>query len=350
MKTRTHWNQIIPGALLLAALVGAMSMAPAAQAQPTPAPPKVDNRFLFVFDTAAEMKRCLPAVQSALESIMTPGPGCQLRTNDSLGVWTFDQELHSGQYPLQRWRPDKAALMGSNISAYVGSQRYTKKTGFDVLVPMLNQIVRSSERLTVVIFCDGNGEIHGTPYDIGINQVFRQRQTERQKARLPIAIVIRSQLGEYVDCMVSFPPQVVSFPAFPPLPQPEPPKVAPAPPPRPVVPPLIIIGTPPTNRPPPSASKSATTNPTPAAAPRMSAPAVVNGMKPPVDQPLMSTSAVPIPLAIESTPLSPTNAPPSSDNIEISRTSAFAMGVIFLAMAGGLTYFMFRRARTMKKD
>ena len=169
-------------------------------------------------------------------------------------MWTFDQELQAGQFPLQRWKPDNAATIASNITAFVGGQRYAKKTSFDALMPLLNQVVRSSERLTVVIFCDGNGEIHGTPYDTGINQIFQQRQGERQKARLPIVIVLRSQLGEYVDCVVSFPPQPVSFPAFPPLPEdaPAPPKLAPAPaPPRPSVPPLIIIGTPATNRVPP---------------------------------------------------------------------------------------------------
>ena len=116
-------------------------------------------------------------------------------------------------------------MIASNIIKFVSKQHYSKKTGFDALQPLLNQVVQSSERLTVLIFCDGNGEIHGTPYDAGINQIFQQRQNERQKARLPIVIGLRSQRGQYVGCMVSFPPQPVSLPAFPPLPE-----VAPAPP------------------------------------------------------------------------------------------------------------------------
>jgi hypothetical protein len=213
MKTQTHPNRMVRGAWLIALLLGGISIIPALRAQP--AARKVDNRFLLVFDTSADMKRRLPAVQTVLRGVLAARTNSQLQANDSLGVWVFDQELRAGQFPLQRWRPDHAAAIGSNIAAFVAGQRYTKKTGFDTLMPALTRIVESSERLTVVIFCDGNGEIQGTPYDSGINQIFQQHQGERQKARQPIVLVLRSQRGKYVDCVVSFPPQQVGFPAFP---------------------------------------------------------------------------------------------------------------------------------------
>ena len=217
---------------IFAVLLAGIFLVPAVRAQP--AVRNVDNRFLLIFDTSSDMKRRLPAVQKALNDILAASTNGQLHSGDSIGVWTFDQDLHTGQFPLQHWKPDNAAMIASNITAFVGKQRYSKKTSFDALLPLLNQVVQGSERLTVLIFCDGKGEIHGTPYDVGINQIFQQRQSERQKARLPIVIGLRSQRGQYVGCMVSFPPQPVSLPAFPPLPEavPAPPKVtnAPAPP------------------------------------------------------------------------------------------------------------------------
>jgi len=139
------------------------------------------------------------------------------------------------------------------------------------VLPLLSEVVQSSPRLTVMIFCDGNDELHGTPFAAGIDQVFKQRQSERQKARQPFIIVLRSQLGSYVGCTVNFPPAPVSFPEFPPLPQPAnppPPEATnPPPPPPPLAPPLILIGTnhpsrprAPVNPPPPVA-----TNPPPSA-------------------------------------------------------------------------------------
>jgi hypothetical protein len=346
MKTRTYRNRISCGALLFAALVGGIFAIPAGHAQTAAA--KLDSRYLLVFDTASEMKRRLPAVKGALAALLATSANGQMHSNDSVGVWTFDEELHAGQFPLQRWQPDHAALIASNISVFISGQTYSKKTGFGALMPVLNKVVQNSDRLTVVIFCDGNGEIHGTPYDSGINQIFKSRQSERQKARLPIAVALRAQLGQYVDCMVSFPPQPVTLPEFPPLPPPPPPptpKVASAPP-RPVVPPLIVIGTPPTNRVLPTPS-----NPPPVTATSTPVPAAASQASPPMPGPAMPTGAAPARLTFDTALLSGTNTvTPPAEDFGISRISALAMGLGFLTVAGGLTFFLFRRARAMKKD
>ena len=180
MKTRTHQNQIVRRGLILAALLTGTFLAPALRAQP--APQRVDNRFLLIFDTSSDMRQRLPAVQKALDALLATSVNGQLHSGDSVGVWTFDQDLHAGQFPLQHWKPDDAPMIASNITKFVKKQHYLNKTGFDALQPLLNQVVQGSERLTVLIFCDGKGEIHGTPYDAGINQIFQQRQRERQKA------------------------------------------------------------------------------------------------------------------------------------------------------------------------
>jgi hypothetical protein len=339
-------------------LLAGIFLVPAAQAQP--AAPNVNSRFLLIFDTSSDMKRRLPAVQKALNDILAASTNGQLHPGDTIGVWTFDQDLRRGQFPLQHWEPENAAMIASNISAFVGSQRYSKKTSFDALMPLLNQIVRSSERLTALIFCDGQGEIHGTLYDVGINQkIFQQHQSEREKARLPIVIGLRSQRGQYTGCMVSFPPQPVSFPEFPPLTEAvqTPPMVTNAPAPRSNVASLIIVGTtvtnhvPPPAPKPPSVPKTALTNPPPMAVTSTPAPVVTNEVIPTAIMPSMQTSAVPVQLKIDAALLPRTKAiTPPSDNIEISRKSAFALGAAFLAAAGGLAVFMFRRVRKTSGD
>jgi hypothetical protein len=352
MKTRTHQNQLVRHALVLTALLAGTFLAPALRAQP--AAQKVDNRFLLIFEISSDMKQRLPAVQEALNTLLATSANGQLHLGDSIGVWTFNQDLHAGQFPLQHWEPENAALIASNITKFVSKQHYSKKAGFDALQPVLNQVVQDSERLTVLIFCDGKGEIHGTPYDPGINQVFQQRQSERQKKRLPIVVGLRSQRGQYVGCAVSFPPQSVSLPEFPPLPE-----VAPAPPdasapaslPQSSVPSLIIIGTTITNHVPPPQPKPAPANPPPMTVtpPPMTvtstpAPAVANEVRPSDVVPLVQTSAVPAQPNITPAPLMPAKAAmPPPESPAIGRKGALAIGVAFLA--GGLVVFMLRRGR-----
>ena len=226
--------------------------------------------------------------------------------------------------------------IASNIMAFVGKQQYEKSASIDVMLAALNRVVLKSERLTVLVFCDGETAIGGTPFDSGINQIFHQRESAQKKAKQPFIIVFRAQLGEYVGCTVNFPPLPVNFPYFPPLPPPapntasNPPPVIDLPPPAVTLPPLIIVGTNVgTNFPPPEPNPEPT-NP---------APPVQTNM-------------------ISAIPTNPVVPPP--ENSELSSDGSLAIGAAFLAAAGGLTLFMLRRSRktnssslitqTMKKD
>lgn len=266
-------------ARFFAALLAAIILTPGLRAQPTEQ--TVQNRFLFVFDTARDMKPRIEAVEKALNTTLATSMNGQLHAGDSMAVWTFSHDLRPGDYPLQNWNPDKAVMIASNLTKFAGKQHYAKNTRFEALQPLLNKIVLDSERLTVLIFCDGEAKVSGTPFDSGINQIIGQKLGEQKSAHQPFVIVLRSQLGQYIGCSVGLPPLPLDFPQFPPLPAPPPPPPAPkpthAPPPAPVIvgQPLIIIGTK-TSLPPPKAAS--TNSPTiPNQPPAISSPVAPNG-------------------------------------------------------------------------
>jgi hypothetical protein len=186
------------------------------------AQPEQDSggRFLLIFETSSDMKKREPSVEEAVNQILAFSVNGELHDGDTVGVWTFGDNVHAGEFPLQDWKSENAETVIGNIAAFVERQRYAKVGRFDVVLPLLNRIVKDSERLTVLIFCDGEEEVHGTPFDVGINQVFKQHLRERKKSKQPFILVFRSQLGEYAGCTVSFPPAQVNLPEFPPLPEP----------------------------------------------------------------------------------------------------------------------------------
>jgi len=310
-----------------------------------------------------------------------------LRTGDSIGVWTFDQELHTGEFALQYWMPENAAMTASNITRFVARQRYSKQTHLDALQPYLNAVVLNSDRLTVLIFCDGDDTITWSPFDPGINRIFQQQSAERKRTRQPFILVLRSQLGGYVGCAMNLPPSPIIFPEFPPLPplsEPTPPlppaKPSPSNPP-PLVPPLIIIGThvgtnpppapkpqpppPPVALPPAPAPKPALTNAPPRepanAPPATNAVENVKTNPPPPAVPPKPTNApvtAPANVAVQtnapvmppSNPVvravvTPTNAAaPAPGNSGLSSKRALLIGAAFLILAGALAVLMWRRA------
>ncbi len=356
MKRKAGRSRLSCCAQITAALLAGVFLVSKAPARP--AAPVIENRFLLVFDTSSDMKKRLPAVQRAFDTLLASNMRGQLQTGDSIGVWTFDREVHTGQFPLQRWIPENAAMIASNIMRFVDKQHYSKKTSFDALRPYLNWVVQSSDRVTVLIFCDGDGVIAGTPFDAGINRIFEQQQAERKKTRQPFIIVLRSQLGGYVGCAVDSPPALVNFPGFPPFPQPpiEPTNAPPppSPPPRPTVeaPPLVIIGTKSgTNVPPPEPTPApplTTNQPPPAVAvPPTNVVASVETNAPPPVATLTPTNG---PVASPANPVAPAVAvqvnamtPPPPKNSGLNTNKTLVIGVIFLVLAGVLTVLLLGR-------
>jgi hypothetical protein len=307
-------NLFLRRATVAFALFAGFFLIPAGRAQPES---QIGvGRFLFIFDTSSDMKKRLPAVQAEVTTLLSSSLGGRLRAGDSLGVWTFDQDLRTGQFPLQPWRPDDAVTIASSINKLVGKQHYANNTRFNALQPQLNQLIKNSDRLTVLIFCDGEDEIQWTPYDAGINQVFQQRLAEQKRTRQPFVLVFRTQMGQSAGCTMNFPPGMVRVPEFPPPPEPPapvktpPPEPTPAPvvKPPPVGPPLIIIGTKvETNRPPPATNPAPMmqTNVLPAAPINPVVPTNPVAPPPPTNPvPAVQTDASPAPSAI---PFAPTN-------------------------------------------
>ncbi len=188
------------------------------------------------------MEHWLPGTTTELQNLFFSNLSGQLQAGDSVGVWTFDEKLHSGRYPLFTWQPQIAADEASRLINFLDFEHYSGRTRLAALKPLLGRVIAHAQRLTIVIFCDGKDKLKLTPYDDGINRVFDTMQADRKKVKVPFVVVIRTQEGKFVGATVNLPPGNLDLPVFPPLPQPV--QIVPAnPPPAAPAPPLVIVGT-----------------------------------------------------------------------------------------------------------
>ncbi len=201
------------------------------------AEPVDGGRWLFVFDTSSAMKKNLPATEVALKQFLIISAGGELAAGDSVAVWTVGRQV-SGKFPTFTWRPEQAVTSTSNLLTFLEEQRYWGDSKLALLQAPISHVVANSKRLTIILFCDGQSEITGTPYDEKINQTFRASKAERKKSRQPIIVIFRAQLGQIIGCTLSFPPGGIDLPIFPPLPAPPAPPVTNTP--APVLPPPVV--------------------------------------------------------------------------------------------------------------
>src|SRR6185295_9047206 len=91
--------------LCLLAVVALSSSPLFAQTNVAKAPSRA-SRYLFVIETSRSMEKRSEGTLKAAQGLLVSAMSGQLRRGDTLGVWTFNDELYAGQLPLQKWSPE----------------------------------------------------------------------------------------------------------------------------------------------------------------------------------------------------------------------------------------------------
>ncbi len=226
-----HFSLFPSGRLLpaLCALVLACNCLPlrtAAAAQP--------SRFLLIFETSPVLKKNLPKVRDAIDTLFASNLQNEMKTDDDLAVWTVDEKLHTDTYALASWAPDDASSNAERLDDFLGHQHFSRRASLDPIQPLLNRVARSSDHLTVLIFCDSQSRLSGTPYDGGVNEIITNATARLKGSQTTFIVVLRIYHGQYLGCSVNR-SGLLNIPPFP-----QPPKPAPAPMVNPVLAPASV--------------------------------------------------------------------------------------------------------------
>jgi hypothetical protein len=317
-------------ATVCAVLVCAKPVALSAAATNRPAGKGSDDRYLLIVDTSAAMERNAENTKRLVSQLLTTGMVGQARTGDTIGLWTFNDELQTGNFPLQRWTPQTRGRVAAAAVEFLSKARYEKRSRFGKVIETLTSVVQDSGKITVLILTDGSEKISGTPYDQEINESYRLNSSDQRKQRMPFITVLRAKGGEFVGWRVNTPPFRPEFPAFPVEPKvaelPEPtagqkPESKPEPKaePKPAAPPLVVISeapkpvpATPTNAPPAATTQPLTTQ-TPATSDQPTKPKPDAQPPAPVETPAGPTTPAVTPTEAATKPSVNESPPPKSD-------------------------------------
>jgi hypothetical protein len=180
-----------------------------------------ENRYLFIVETSKAMRRSLDAARLCVESTLARGISGQLRPGDTFGVWTFDSELHTGVFPMQRWSPEARLNLVEATSAFLRQQRGKGKARLSEVLPPLFNVIENSDTITVLILSQGSQPMSGTPFDDTINQIYAEHRDELKNANIPFVTVLQARGGRIVKCTIDSAANAVNISALPPLPETE---------------------------------------------------------------------------------------------------------------------------------
>ncbi|MGN6554188.1 MAG: hypothetical protein ACTHLW_10750 [Verrucomicrobiota bacterium] len=232
--------------LWLAGLLLIILSAHELQAETATNRPPDGNRWLFVFETSKLMQhRAESSAQMAASMIMSGLKG-QMHSGDTLAVWTFNDTLHSGVFPLQLWTPETSKQVAQRVFEFLKNQKYEKNPNLAKIMPELDGVIKDSEFITTILFSDGSSEIKGTPFDAKINASYKEWASQQKKSEMPFITLLRAKQGTITHYVVNTPPFPLDLPPLPEellRPKPvEPIKIPEAPKPVATLPPLILSG------------------------------------------------------------------------------------------------------------
>jgi hypothetical protein len=231
-------------------------------------PSNASNRYLLVVEMSRGTKSRSDGVFKAVQALLGTGLGGQARRGDTIGLWTYNDDVYSGGLPLQKWSPEGVRSIVGKTMNFLTDQKFEKSGRLEKVMPLLQRVIGDSEYITVILVTDGSQKFQGTPFDDPINASYKSWRTEQQDAHMPFITVLRAKRGKLTDYTVNPAQWPLDMPPLPPELVPVEPKPAPvvakaAPP---VGPSLYLYGKTKSNTPLPPEARPPAETPTPPAA------------------------------------------------------------------------------------
>jgi hypothetical protein len=170
------------------------------------------GRYLLIVEISRAMQPRAAGAQRAVRELLASGMNGQLRRGDTLGVWSFNESLYTGKFPLQKWSPETKDEIAVNIANFLAGQKCEKNSDFNQVAPALEKLVSGSDYLTVILVTDGEQKVTGTPFNGQINEFFQLWRDQQRKAQMPFLTVLRASHGEITHYTLNTAPWTVQMP------------------------------------------------------------------------------------------------------------------------------------------
>jgi hypothetical protein len=183
--------------------------------KPAPQLPR-GERFLFVVDTSSSMKRLDAANRQALFDLIYYGLNGRMLSNDTFGLWFFDEKAYTGEFPMQVWHPNKNLELASQAATFLKGRRYRGETRLQPVVSNLLSVIRTVKNVNIVIISDGDTAFAGTSFDQAINTSYTVRARERRGEKKPFVTTLVARNGSIVGGSVKIAGEPIQLPERPP--------------------------------------------------------------------------------------------------------------------------------------
>ncbi len=207
-----------PPLLFLLACVGLADPSPAATTIASTSASKAaadGGRFLFVVNTSSSMRRIEPATRQAVFDLVFTGLNGYMRSGDTFGIWTFNEETQAGDFPMQVWDAQNPMDTAARAAAHLREQKFSGESDTSVLMPKLQSVIGSVRNVTIFIVMDAGAKFVGTSFDESANNSIQRQAREQARAKKPFITTIIAREGRIAAAFVTIAGQPINLPERP---------------------------------------------------------------------------------------------------------------------------------------
>jgi hypothetical protein len=184
--------------------------------------PLANERFLFVIETSSATEKRAENIQKVAGAIIASGLTGHMLPGTTIGVWTFNDQLSTGKFPLRVWTPESRQHTAREVVQFLQQQEFKKNPRIAGVQAALTNLLAQSERITVIYITSGSQPIKGTPQDELIAETFRSNAEKQRGLLMPFVTILRATKGQVVAAAVTTPPWSLEVPEYPDVPKPDP--------------------------------------------------------------------------------------------------------------------------------
>jgi hypothetical protein len=177
------------------------------------APEKQGGRFLFLVETSSAMDGNKVALRKTLRSVIESGLNGQMQYGDTMGLWTYNDLLNT-TFPMIIWQREHAQDITNAVEFFMAKQKFVHRGDFSKVLPVLQNIIKPSQKLTIIWISSGNDKISGTPFDASIEELHKEFRDDFRKQHIPFVTLLAVRNGAIVDFTVNPGDSKIRLPAI----------------------------------------------------------------------------------------------------------------------------------------
>ena len=170
----------------------------------------IGNRYLLVVETSGAIAKLEHGGRQAVFDLIYSGIEGRLHPGDTFGIWTFQEDVSAGVFPIQAWDPEQKLELASRAGLYLKQQPYKGKASLDTALARVSALIRNVKDVNIIIVCSAEAKLN-EPFPL-----WEHKSDQAKEGKKPVVLTLAAVEGRIAQRGVTIEGEALALPYPPP--------------------------------------------------------------------------------------------------------------------------------------